>query len=238
MPKLILIKHASPLVVPGKPPEQWRLSDQGRESCGPLAEKLRGHQPAVVVSSVEPKAIETAEFVAASLGVSHHTAPGLHEHDRSNVPHMRSGEFISMMELFFRRPDELVLGKETASEALARFSKAVDAVVSQHADQTIAIVSHGTVIAPAACETRQQATLPALARTGPAVVCGAGTAGVFGLRCHQQSVRMEPLRHGDTEAPVCRESASVPLCLRGSTRLTPRVRRLATCRPLPSPCSC
>jgi broad specificity phosphatase PhoE len=147
MPKLILIKHAAPEVVPSLPPEQWHLSDKGRASCDLLAEQIRPHAPKRILSSTEPKAIETAELVASRLGVQHGTAPDLHEHDRSNVPHMRSSEFISAVELFFRKPDELVLGRETARQAQERFSAAVQAVVKAHPDDEIAIVSHGTVIA-------------------------------------------------------------------------------------------
>jgi len=127
--ELILVKHAPPEVVPGVPPERWSLSEKGRALCVPLAEKIAAHQPAAVVSSEEPKAAETARLVAERLAVPWRAAPGLHEHDRSDVPHMRSGEFISMMELFFRRPGELVLGKETAHQARARFEDAVREVV-------------------------------------------------------------------------------------------------------------
>ena len=58
-----------------------------------------------------------------------------------------SGEFISSVELFFRRPNELSLGGETAQQALARFEAAVNEVISQHSAGNLAIVSHGTVIA-------------------------------------------------------------------------------------------
>jgi broad specificity phosphatase PhoE len=151
--KLILIKHASPLVIPGTPPEKWKLSDKGRESCTPLAEAIRPPAPAVIVASEEPKARETAEILAAQLGVPAETAPGLHEHDRSNVPHMRSGEFISHMEVFFRKPTERVLGRESAVAALDRFESAVNDVIANHpGDGNIAIVSHGTVIALLAAE--------------------------------------------------------------------------------------
>lgn len=146
MPKLILIKHASPFVIPGTPPEKWRLSDKGKEACAPLAEAIKSLAPTVIVSSEEPKAIETAEIVANQLDVPHETAADLHEHDRSNVPHMRSGEFISYVELFFRKPHELVLGRETADKCAARFDRAVKDVLSKHPDQTIAIVGHGTVL--------------------------------------------------------------------------------------------
>src|SRR4051794_25818359 len=92
--KLILVKHAPPEVVPGVAPEKWTLSAKGRDLCAPLADQLAAHAPAVIVSSEEPKAAETARLVAERLNVPWHTAHGLHEHDRSNVPHMRSGEFI------------------------------------------------------------------------------------------------------------------------------------------------
>jgi broad specificity phosphatase PhoE len=147
MQKLLLIKHASPYVIPGTPTEEWKLSDKGRESCTPLAEKLREHQPSIIYASEEPKARETAELLAEKLNVPVQTAADLHEHDRSNVPHMRSGEFISHMELFFRRPDENVLGRESADEALGRFETAIDEIIAQHPTGNIAIVSHGTVIA-------------------------------------------------------------------------------------------
>src|SRR6266581_9482926 len=115
MSKLILVKHAAPVVAPDVPAEQWRLSEQGRAACAPLAEALRKYAPRVVVASEEPKARETGELVARHLGVPFHTAPGLHEHDRSNVPHLRSGEFISLMEVLFRKPNQLLLGRETAA---------------------------------------------------------------------------------------------------------------------------
>lgn len=147
MPKLILIKHASPEVIPGQPPETWKLSDKGRQSCVPLAEKLAAYSIAKIFSSSEPKAIETAELVATKLGITTEVANDLFEHDRSDVPHMRSGEFISAMEQFFRRPDELVLGKETASECEQRFDAAIKDLLTAHAGKEIAVVSHGTVLA-------------------------------------------------------------------------------------------
>jgi broad specificity phosphatase PhoE len=52
-----------------------------------------------------------------------------------------------MMELFFRKPSERVLGSESAEAALARFESAVDEVVEAHAEGNVAMVAHGTVIA-------------------------------------------------------------------------------------------
>jgi broad specificity phosphatase PhoE len=147
MPKLILIKHAAPLVTPNMPPETWALSEKGKLACTPLAEAIMPHAPTVIVASLEPKAAETGEIIAARLGVPFETAADLHEHDRSNVPHMQSREFISLVELFFRRPSECVLGRESADEALARFESAVADVVDRYAGQNLCIVTHGTVLA-------------------------------------------------------------------------------------------
>jgi broad specificity phosphatase PhoE len=60
---------------------------------------------------------------------------------------MRSGEFISHMELFFRKPAERVLGRESADEAVRRFESAITRIVGDHAIENVAVVSHGTVIA-------------------------------------------------------------------------------------------
>jgi broad specificity phosphatase PhoE len=145
--QLILIKHAQPQVVQGTPADQWRLSDLGRAACAPLAARVAPYEPRVIVSSLEPKAHDTADLVGQRLGVPVTTAADLHEHDRRNVPMLASREFISLVELFFRRPGELVLGAETAHAASARFRSAVDEVLIEHAEGNVAVVAHGTVIA-------------------------------------------------------------------------------------------
>lgn len=147
MSKLILIKHASPQQEDGVPSHEWRLSEVGREKAKALAEHIRAHAPELIVTSDEPKAIETGEIITAALGITSEIASDLHEHDRTNVPLMRTGEFISAMAQFFKERDQLVLGSETASDALARFDIALQRVLERHRDKTIAIVSHGTVLA-------------------------------------------------------------------------------------------
>jgi broad specificity phosphatase PhoE len=150
--RLVLIKHASPLVDPAESSEKWRLSEKGLASCAPLAEALRPYDLKLLVASEEPKAKETAEEVAKLLDVPVETAPGLHEHDRSNVPHMRSGDFISHVELMFRKPAERVLGRESADEARRRFETAIDTVLAKHPQGNVGVVAHGTVIALMAAE--------------------------------------------------------------------------------------
>jgi broad specificity phosphatase PhoE len=58
---VILVRHAMPEVVPGVPPHDWELGPDGRAAARELARRL---QPGRVVSSDEPKALQTAEEIA------------------------------------------------------------------------------------------------------------------------------------------------------------------------------
>ena len=145
---LVLVKHARPEVRAGVPAARWDLSDAGRAACGPLARALAPWRPEALIASEEPKAAETARLAAQSLGVPCWTAPGLHEHDRTGAPYFADdANFQAAVEELFSRPDEQVYGRETASEALARFSAALDTAVAAYASQSVAVVAHGTVIA-------------------------------------------------------------------------------------------
>ena len=146
MPQLILIKHATPLKDANRPSHEWKLSDAGREQAAALAERLRDRAVDVVVTSTEPKAIETGEIIAKALGVPIESAEGLEEHDRSNVPLMQTREFISTVAMFFKEPNRLVLGRETARDAKERFEDALDEVMRRHESKNVAVVSHGTVL--------------------------------------------------------------------------------------------
>lgn len=146
MRKLILIKHAKPAVIPEVPSHKWELSKEGRAKCQPLAEKIKTHAPDVVIASEEPKARETGRIVASLLGKPFQTATGLHEHDRSNVAHIDPRDFLSWMAMFFQERNSRAFGRESAAEAEARITKAVDGVLAAHPQGSIAIVTHGTVL--------------------------------------------------------------------------------------------
>lgn len=143
---LILVKHSLPEIEAEHPASQWKLSEEGRSRVNRLAEKVKQFQPEMIYSSSEPKARETAEMLASLLGLEIRAAKDLHEHDRANTPFLDPEAFqVSMRELF-EEPDQLVFGGETAAQAQARFAGAVDAVLYDHPDKTVIIVSHGTVI--------------------------------------------------------------------------------------------
>ena len=143
---LILVKHSLPTIVENVPAQEWKLSDEGRARAQQLAARLSQYQPEVIVSSVEPKAKETAEIIARKHNLVLQIVEGLHEHDRSQVAYLPKDELQAAVSEFFEKPDMLVFGSETADECHARFEQAVQSVLSNYADKNIVIVSHGTVI--------------------------------------------------------------------------------------------
>ena len=143
---LILVKHSLPEILAGVPACAWYLSESGRVCARLLAEKLIEYQPEIIISSVEPKARETAQILAECLGLEFQEVEGLHEHDRSKSPFYSKHDFQRLVQEFFEKPNVLVFGDETAAQTLVRFRQAVDSVLISYADKAILIVAHGTVI--------------------------------------------------------------------------------------------
>ena len=108
-----MVRHSNPEMERDQPASAWRLDEVGRRRSKLLTDRLRGFSPDVVWSSREPKAVETAEIVAAAFGVPVRTADGLEEHHRRGVPYfLTNDEFESAVEQLFCSPDQLVLGTD------------------------------------------------------------------------------------------------------------------------------
>jgi broad specificity phosphatase PhoE len=167
MQRLFLIKHAMPVKEPARSSREWVLGPEGRAGAERLAGRLAGQGIAAVVGSVEPKARETAEVMAAALGVPASVADGLHEQEREGMPFFTDpADLEALMREFFARPGERVFGQESADQAHARYARALGAVIeaaSHGASRSpgsspsgptgpigstgsIAVVSHGTVM--------------------------------------------------------------------------------------------
>jgi broad specificity phosphatase PhoE len=139
---LLLVRHSVPDVDPASPAEEWRLSDEGRARCERLALQVASYRPERLLSSPEPKALETAELIAPVLELDVEVEDDLREHVRRTLPFLPRAEFLERMRELFARPDEIVVGEESAHAARARFAAVVDAL-----DRPTAVVTHGTVIA-------------------------------------------------------------------------------------------
>jgi broad specificity phosphatase PhoE/GNAT superfamily N-acetyltransferase len=145
-PWLILGRHSLPEFRSDVPASRWRLSAEGRERCLLLARRLAPYGLSAVLSSVEPKAVETAQIVARELGLPCEAVEGLHEHDRGNVVGLDVAQFHDAVARLFAQPDELVFGRETAEEARLRFAAALDGVLARYAEANVAVIAHGTVL--------------------------------------------------------------------------------------------
>lgn len=143
---LILVKHALPVLEPGVPSRAWRLSDEGRARCILLAAHLAAYEPALIATSAEPKATETARIVADYLGTPFEMMEDLHENDRTNLGWLGVEELEATIARFFAAPDRHIIGNETADEAHVRFAAAIADVCVRYPVGDIVIVAHGTVI--------------------------------------------------------------------------------------------
>ena len=105
------ISHPEVVIDPKVAVPDWGLSKRGRERLALLLEEPWIAEVAAVWSSRERKAIETAEPIAATRGLTVHTLHELHENDRSATGFLppdefdrrrRAGEFLECKEVFGR----------------------------------------------------------------------------------------------------------------------------------------
>lgn len=104
---LILVKHSQSRPQPGIPASEWRLSDEGRMRCRALSDGLAPYRPSRLVSSTEPKAIETGRLVSDHLGLRCEPVEGLHEHLRQNVEFLTEERFERMWWLWPTEPSSV-----------------------------------------------------------------------------------------------------------------------------------
>jgi broad specificity phosphatase PhoE len=138
---LLLVRHSAPELDPSTPSEEWRLSEDGRRRCRPLAERLARYEPRVLLASSEPKARETAELVAPALGLEVQLSDGLRETERRTVGWLTPEDLDRRIWELFERPGDVVFGEESAAAALARFEAAVAGL-----PEPAVVVTHGTVL--------------------------------------------------------------------------------------------
>jgi 2,3-bisphosphoglycerate-dependent phosphoglycerate mutase len=145
--RLLLIRHAAPLILRDAPAREWPLSEKGRQACEAFAGRLATYRVTAILSSAESKARETAAILATWLGLTPGIDADLNEHWRENVPYLGRPDFEESIRRLFAEPDTLVFGQETATQAYTRFVGAVQRALAAHPDGDVALVTHGTVMA-------------------------------------------------------------------------------------------
>jgi broad specificity phosphatase PhoE len=144
--RLLLIRHATPLILQDAPAREWPLSDEGRLACERFAGRLAEYRVAAILSSAEARTRETAAILAARLGLTPGVDAELNEHRREHVPYLSRPVFERAIRRLFAEPDALVFGQETALQAYTRFAGAVQRALAAHPSGDVALVAHGTVM--------------------------------------------------------------------------------------------
>ena len=142
---VVLIRHAAPVIDPEAQPTEWRLSPDGKSSCGSLAAELRDFLPARLVSSPEPKAFQTAEIIAGELDLDLSVREGLCEHRRPGA-YLSTADFNSTIRAFFANPTEVVYGTESCHDLGLRIEREVRNALSDQTSLNVFLVSHGTAM--------------------------------------------------------------------------------------------
>lgn len=142
--KLVLVRHALPVIVQDRPPEEWSLHDDAAADVECLAGELRRQGIDGIVTSPEPKAIGTAHLIATKLDIPVTEDDALREQGGGSVPWLEGEAFGRTVAEHFARPDEAVFGTETSNAAADRFAIGVDRACRQYT--LPAIVTHGRVM--------------------------------------------------------------------------------------------
>jgi broad specificity phosphatase PhoE len=139
------LTHPQVTIDPSIPVPRWGLSEVGKArteavtAAGPLSATTR------IISSGERKAIETAEIIAAKLGVNVEVREAMHENDRSATGFLVPDEFEAVANQFFGEPHVSIRGWERAIDAQSRIVREVEHVLTNSLPGDVLLVGHGGV---------------------------------------------------------------------------------------------
>ena len=145
MSRLILVRHAQPVIDPDSPSAEWVLSPDGAAATGALARELMQYEPRRIVCGDEPKMTGTANVLSKVIGVAVTRSGGLSEHARRTAKFADRAAFEAAIRSLFERPGEIVYGEESADLTYARFAAAIDSALAAES-RTVIAVSGGTAI--------------------------------------------------------------------------------------------
>ena len=118
------------------------LNETGRHQAKATGRLLARRDWHIVVTSPLVRAAETAQIIAAELGLAAPT-----EHSALVERDYGDAEGLEDVELDRRYPGETpVPGREERSDVVARVMPALIDIAQQHPDQSVIVVSHGGVI--------------------------------------------------------------------------------------------
>jgi broad specificity phosphatase PhoE len=129
-----------------RPAESWDLNAAGEAELAALLDAPFWAQIAAVYASEERKAIRVAEVAADRYRLPWRSIAGLGEVDRSATTPRDRETYEAAVAALFSRPDERILGWESASEAVGRFRRVLDEALADDPGESLAVVAHGLVL--------------------------------------------------------------------------------------------
>lgn len=143
--KIVLVRHALPVIDPQRPAGEWMLAPQSAESIVRLARRLREFNPDSIVSSPEQKALGTAQVMADELGLMVTDDDTLREQGSNSVPwYEMPSDFRRAVANHFALPTEVVLGNESSNAAVERLCDGVQR--ASRRNRFPVLVTHGRVM--------------------------------------------------------------------------------------------
>ena len=117
------------------------LNDLGRQQAADAIAVLAGTQWDAIVSSPLSRARETAEIIAAGLGIE--LGPS---YDELIERHYGDAEGATAEIIAERWPDRQYPGLETLDSVVARATVALDTIAAEYGTKNVIIVCHGSLI--------------------------------------------------------------------------------------------
>ena len=141
MTRLYLVRHSAVTVRPERPIAEWHLSPEGRAAVDRLAEEPYWASVRGIHTSPEPKAVATAQRIAARHGLPIRIERDLHEVERGG---WAGDGYRELVQRYFA--GEALDGWEARDEALARAGACIDGIAARHEGLDAGIVSHGLAL--------------------------------------------------------------------------------------------
>jgi broad specificity phosphatase PhoE len=139
---LYLVRHAH-TQRSALPVEMWPLSELGLEQAHRLAELPFWPEVHIICSSIEPKALQTAQIVTERHSLPIEPVYDLRELRRTGGP---IPDYEAAVREVLENPLRSYHGWEPAGEAQTRVMEAIERALIYHEGETLAIVSHGLAL--------------------------------------------------------------------------------------------
>jgi broad specificity phosphatase PhoE len=143
--RLYLVRHAEVITSLDRPADEWPLSEAGRLAARDLAAAREWRHVALVASSSEEKARDTAEPIAEAVGVPLRIEADLREVERGSTPVVSQEEYFALVAAHFAAPEDSVGGWEKGSAARQRVAACIERL-SAESDDPLCVVSHALLL--------------------------------------------------------------------------------------------